>query len=40
MNAFASHIRIPRGEKNHQSDVERSNSIIEYELLEIENWKT
>lgn len=40
MNAGATHVRIPPGAKNHQSDVERSNGIIEYELLEIEKWKT
>ncbi len=33
-------MRIPPGAKNHQSDVERANGLIEYELLEIERWKT
>lgn len=36
----AKYIRIPPGAKNHQSDVERANGLIEYELLEIERWKT
>ena len=36
----AIHARIPVGAKNYQSDVERANGLIEYELLEIERWKT
>jgi len=36
----ATYKRIPPGAKNHQSDVERANGLIEYELLEIERWKT
>lgn len=36
----STHTRIPVGEKNYQSDVERANGLIEYELLEIERWKT
>ena len=36
----ANHKRIPVGAKNYQSDVERANGLIEYELLEIERWKT
>ena len=39
-DAGASYVRIPPGAKNHQSDVERANGLIEYELLEIERWKT
>jgi len=39
-DARASYVRIPPGAKNHQSDVERANGLIEYELLEIERWKT
>lgn len=38
--AGATYKRIPPGAKNHQSDVERANGLIEYELLEIERWKT
>ncbi|MCH8069684.1 MAG: helix-turn-helix domain-containing protein [Candidatus Marinimicrobia bacterium] len=38
--ADATYRRIPPGAKNHQSDVERANGLIEYELLEIERWKT
>ena len=38
--AEAIHVRIPLGAKNYQSDVERANGLIEYELLEIERWKT
>ena len=34
------YVRIPPGAKNHQSDVERANGLIEYELLAIERWKT
>ncbi|MCH7732482.1 MAG: helix-turn-helix domain-containing protein [Candidatus Marinimicrobia bacterium] len=40
MDVKANYIRIPPGAKNHQSDVERANGLIEYELLEIERWKT
>lgn len=40
MDVKATYIRIPPGAKNHQSDVERANGLIEYELLEIERWKT
>lgn len=40
MNVDAKYVRIPPGAKNHQSDVERANGLIEYELLEIERWKT
>jgi len=40
MDVKATYIRIPPGAKNHQSDVERANGLIEYELLEIEHWKT
>jgi len=36
----ASYVRIPPGAKNHQSDVERANGLIEDELLAIEKWKT
>ena len=36
----ARYVRIPPGAKNHQSDVERANGLIEYELLDIEPWKT
>lgn len=36
----ARHVRIPPGASNHQSDVERANGLIEYELLEIERWQT
>jgi len=32
--------RIPPGACTWQSDVERSNGIIEYELLEVERWST
>jgi len=39
-DAGASYVRIPPGAKNHQSDVERAKGLIEYELLEIERWKT
>ena len=39
-DAGASYVRIPPAAKNHQSDVERANGLIEYELLEIERWKT
>ena len=39
-DAGASYVCIPPGAKNHQSDVERANGLIEYELLEIERWKT
>ncbi len=39
-DAGATYKRIPSGAKNHQSDVERANGLIEYELLEIERWKT
>ena len=39
-DAGASYVRIPPSAKNHQSDVERANGLIEYELLEIERWKT
>jgi len=39
-DAGAGYVRIPSGAKNHQSDVERANGLIEYELLEIERWKT
>ncbi len=39
-DACATYKRIPPGAKNHQSDVERANGLIEYELLEIERWKT
>ncbi len=28
------------GAKNHQSNIERANGLIEYELLEIDRWKT
>lgn len=40
MDVDASYVRIPPGAKNHQSDVERANGLIEYELLDIERWKT
>lgn len=40
MSVKANYIRIPPGAKNHQSDVERANGLVEYELLEIERWKT
>ncbi|MBL7031221.1 MAG: hypothetical protein ISR89_08650 [Candidatus Marinimicrobia bacterium] len=33
-------IRIQTCAKNHQSDVGRANGWIEYELLEIERWRT
>ncbi len=36
----ATHVRIPPGACNYQSDVERANGLIEYELLEIERWQT
>jgi len=36
----ATYRRIPPSAKNHQSDVERANGLIEYELLEIKRWKT
>ena len=39
-DAGASYVRIPLGAENHQSDVGRANGLIEYELLEIERWKT
>lgn len=40
MAVDARYVRIPPGAKNHQSDVERANGLIEYELLDIERWKT
>lgn len=40
MDVDARYVRIPPGAKNHQSDVERANGLIEYELLDIERWKT
>ena len=38
-DAGESYVRIPPGAKNHQSDVERANGLIKYELLEIERWQ-
>ena len=38
-DAGASYVRIPAAAKNHQSDVERANGLIKYELLEIERWQ-
>ncbi|MCH8012224.1 MAG: hypothetical protein IIA61_09820 [Candidatus Marinimicrobia bacterium] len=40
MDVKVNYIRIPPGAKNHQSDIERANGLIEYELLEIERWRT
>lgn len=34
----AKHVRIPPGEKTWQSEVERANGLIEYELLAYEKW--
>jgi len=36
----ATHIRIPPGAKTWQSEVERANGLIEYELLAYEKWNT
>ena len=36
----ASHVRIPPGAKTWQSEVERANGLIEYELLAYEKWDT
>ena len=33
-------MRIPPRQCTYQSDVERANGIIEYELLEVELWRT
>lgn len=33
-------VRIPPRECTYQSEVERANGIIEYELLEVERWRT
>lgn len=36
----ATHVRIPPGAKTWQSEVERANGLIEYELLAYEKWDT
>lgn len=38
--AGATLVRIPPRQCTYQSDVERANGIIEYELLEVELWRT
>ncbi|MCH7733231.1 MAG: helix-turn-helix domain-containing protein [Candidatus Marinimicrobia bacterium] len=39
-DAKARLVRIPPRQCTYQSEVERANGIIEYELLEIERWRT
>ena len=36
----STHVRIPPGAKTWQSEVERANGLIEYELLAYEKWDT